>query len=149
MIANTSFEIFISAFISYFVSQLLKTIFYVSRNHKINFKIWAQMGGMPSSISSFVAAMSTSAGLINGFKSTEFAIFLGFTLIIMYDAAGLRRSTARIGTVMNKIIKDIINNQSKQLYTEKLFELLGHTPIEVLTGALIGIVFAIACHVVI
>ena len=147
MIANTSFEIFISAFVAYFISQLLKTIFYVSKNHKINFKIWAQMGGMPSSISSFVAAMTTSVGLINGFKSTEFAIFLGFTLIVMYDAAGLRRSTAKIGSVMNKIIDDISNNRSKKLYTEKLFELLGHTPIEVMTGALIGIVFAIACHV--
>jgi len=91
-------EVIISALIATFIAQLLKFIFYYSKHKTINFKIFASTGGMPSSHSAAVVSAMTSVGLVDGFDSTIFAVALVSGLIVMYDAAGLRRSAGQMAT---------------------------------------------------
>jgi len=145
MILDTGIEVIITAFLAAFTAQFLKLIFYYMSNHKVNFKILSETGGMPSSHSAFVLGLSTSVALIDGITSTEFAIAIGFSMIVMYDAAGLRRSAGRMAMVLNRLVDDIYEHRPPHA-GEKLIELLGHTPIEVLMGALLGIVIAFGYH---
>jgi len=147
MILNTGIEVILSGMIAAFSAQFLKTIFYYAHNKKINFKIFAETGGMPSSHSAFVIAMSTAVALVNGYRSVEFAISLGYAFVVMYDAAGLRRSAGKMAAVLNKIVDEVYSEKYPRHTSERLMELLGHTPIEVIMGALLGAVLAIANHI--
>jgi len=89
--------------------------------------------------------LSTAVGLIKGFSSIEFAIALGFALIVMYDAAGVRRAAGKQAACLNKIIMDIYKQELKEA-GGKLKELLGHTPLQVFVGAIFGIVYSYYVH---
>ena len=95
---------------------------------------------MPSSHAASVAALSTAVGLQEGFRSTMFGVTLFFSLIVMYDAAGLRRAAGRQAAVLNRLIEEHFEDQAG---TQRLMELLGHTPLEVLMGALLGVASAL------
>ena len=95
---------------------------------------------MPSSHAASVSALTTAVGLQEGFRSIVFGITLFFSLIVMYDAAGLRRAAGRHAAVLNRLIEEHFRDQSG---TQRLMELLGHTPLEVLIGALIGVASAL------
>ncbi len=97
-------------------------------------------GGMPSSHSSFVMGMSTAVGLAKGWDSSSYAIALVLSLIVMYDASGVRRSVGKQAIILNNIIEDLYHH--KPIAQDKLKELVGHTPVEVFAGALLGIVVA-------
>jgi acid phosphatase family membrane protein YuiD len=148
MVLNTGIEVIIASFVGAFIAQLLKFAFYWFSHEKFNFKILTVTGGMPSSHSSFATALSTSVGMIKGFSSVEFAIALGFAMVIMYDAAGLRRSAGKMAAVLNKLVDDIYSDKPAKVTHERLMELLGHTPLEVFMGALLGIVLALAVHLI-
>ena len=148
MIQNTGIEVIISSAVGAFVAQWLKLAFYWVKHKKPNFKILTVTGGMPSSHSSLSTALTTSVGLVSGFSSVEFAIAFGFSMVIMYDAAGLRRSAGKMAAVLNKIVDDIYAEKHPKFHHERLMELLGHTPIEVLMGAMLGIVLALAVHLI-
>jgi len=92
---------------------------------------------MPSSHSASVAALTTAIGLQRGCTSGLFAVTLYFSLIVMYDAAGLRRAAGRQAAVLNRLIDR--HFQHPEGDTQRLMELLGHTPLEVLVGALVGV----------
>ena len=145
MFLNTSYEIIINGIEAALVAQLLKFIGHFIKTRKIDFQVLATTGGMPSSHTAGVISLSTTVGLICGFESVEFAIALGYSLVVMYDAAGLRRSTGKIAACLNKIRDDFYANG--QMPTERLKELLGHTPFEVFVGALLGIYIAFVNHV--
>ncbi len=145
MIVNTGFEVISAAFIGAFTAQFLKFFFYYIKNKKLNFGIISETGGMPSSHSAFVIALTTSVGIINGYRSVEFAIALGFSMIVMYDAAGLRRSAGKMARVLNKVVEDIYEHRPPHA-ADKLIELLGHTPLEVIMGAMLGSVIALGIH---
>ncbi|MFW6035499.1 MAG: divergent PAP2 family protein [Halothermotrichaceae bacterium] len=105
-------------------------------------------GGMPSSHASFVSTLSTSIGLKYGFQSDLFAIVTVFSLIIIYDAGGVRRAVGKQANVLNKLInhlelKKTNLKKEKDLILEDLKELIGHTPIEVFAGILLGISIAL------
>lgn len=144
MFLNTSYEIIINGIEAALVAQLLKFIGHFIRTRKIDFQVLATTGGMPSSHTAGVISLSTTVGLICGFESVEFAIAIGYSLVVMYDAAGLRRSTGKIAACLNKIRDDFYANG--QMPTERLKELLGHTPFEVFVGALLGIYIAFVNH---
>lgn len=105
-----------------------------------NLRRFVQTGGMPSSHAASVAALSTSIGLTEGFRSTMFGVTLFFSLIVMYDAAGLRRAAGQHAAVLNRLIDEHFRDQTE---TQRLMELLGHTPLEVLIGALLGVATAL------
>ena len=142
---GTGIEVISAALIATFIAQLLKFIFYYSKHKAINFKIFASTGGMPSSHSAAVVSTMTSVGLIEGFDSVIFAVALVSGLIVMYDAAGLRRSAGQMATQLNMLV-DALYEQRPHSFRNKLIELLGHTPLEVTMGALLGIAMAMLLH---
>ena len=133
--------------LSLFITQVLK-IFTV---YPFNFSRVIGSGGMPSSHAAFVSTLSTSIGLRYGFRSDLFAIVAVFSLIIIYDAGGVRRAVGEQANVLNKIIRNLDLKQlnrsaDKELIIKDLKELIGHTPIEVLAGTLLGIIIALLNH---
>ncbi len=111
------------------------------KTRRWNLRRFVETGGMPSSHAASVAALSTAVGLEEGFRSPLFSATLFFSLIVMYDAAGLRRAAGRQAAVLNRLIDEHFKHPEKG--TQKLMELLGHTPLEVLVGALIGTLSAV------
>jgi acid phosphatase family membrane protein YuiD len=99
-----------------------------------------ETGGMPSSHAAAVSALTTSVGLQTGFNSTLFAVCLYFSLIVMYDAAGLRRAAGRQAVILNRLMTE--HWKESEADRHRLMELLGHTPFEVFVGALLGITSA-------
>jgi len=120
--------------------QLFKLIVEIisAKDRKINFKRIIGAGGMPSSHTACITSLATSIGMTQGFGSPLFALATVFCFIVMYDAAGVRRSAGKQAAVLNKMMEnDGVNVQ------EKLVELLGHSPFEVFIGAIVGIVLGI------
>jgi acid phosphatase family membrane protein YuiD len=124
--------------------QLSKVLTFLVREKKINVRRLVETGGMPSSHAASVCALSTCVGLREGIGSVLFQVVLFFSLIVMYDAAGLRRAAGRQATLLNRILHEHIQLPGPP--HERLRELLGHTPIEVLVGAVIGILFSLAIY---
>jgi acid phosphatase family membrane protein YuiD len=106
------------------------------RTRRLNLRRFVATGGMPSSHAASVAALSTAVGMEEGFRSTLFGATLFFSLIVMYDAAGLRRAAGRQAEVLNRLIDEHFEHPERD--AQRLMELLGHTPLEVLVGALLG-----------
>ena len=127
-----------------FLVQLSKVLTFLVREKKINVRRLVETGGMPSSHAASVMALSTCVGLREGFGSILFDVVLFFSLIVMYDAAGLRRAAGRQASLINRILYEHLQLPGPP--AERLRELLGHTPIEVLVGALIGVLFSIAIY---
>ena len=118
--------------------QTFKVIVDCIVNKKFNFKRLMGAGGMPSSHSAVVTTLATLIGKEYGFESGIFAISVIFAIIVMYDAAGVRRAAGKQASLLNQIIET--SNLSPGMVSEKLVEVLGHTPIQVFVGAVIGIV---------
>ena len=144
MFLNTSYEIIVNGIEAAIVAQILKFLGHLVKTRKVDFQVLATTGGMPSSHTAGVVSLSTTVGFICGFDSVEFAIAIGYALVVMYDAAGLRRSTGKIAACLNKMRDDFYANGL--MPTERLKELLGHTPFEVFAGALLGIFMAYVNH---
>ncbi len=123
-------------------AQLTKFLVALGRDGRVNFKRLVELGGMPSAHSASVAALSTGVALEQGISSPLFGVTAFYSLMTMYDAAGIRRSAGRQAEVLNRIVDDL--QMSGRVREERLLELLGHTPFEVLAGAALGIVFALA-----
>ncbi|MBQ2644360.1 divergent PAP2 family protein [bacterium] len=145
MFLNTSIEILFTAFEAALIAQILKFIGYLITHQTINFKILTTTGGMPSSHSAGTVALATVVGFICGFESVEFAIAAGFSIIVMYDAAGLRRAAGKTAACLNKIMEEFYAGKPVDS-SKKLKELLGHTPFEVFVGAILGIAIAYLNH---
>lgn len=129
-------------FAAWFIAQFYKVITTLVIDRKINLKRFLETGGMPSSHSSTVSALTASVGIVHGVASTFFAVSIVFAIIVMYDAAGIRRSAGEQASVINSL-RDTLNNiLDKHFGDVHLKELLGHTPIEVLIGSLVGIAVA-------
>ncbi len=123
------------------IVQVYKFFFYFIKTGKPDFQWLTATGGMPSSHTASVMALSTLVGLKEGFNSPIFGVSLFFSLIIMYDAAGLRRAAGQQAEVINRILEEF--SEFHRIREERLKELLGHTPMEVIVGAVVGILFAL------
>ncbi len=124
-----------------FLVQGYKGFSHYFRTRRWTLRRFVETGGMPSSHSASVAALSTAVGLHQGFTSPLFGVTLYFSLIVMYDAAGLRRAAGRQATLLNRLIEE--NWEHRDVEAHRLMELLGHTPLEVLVGALLGVASAL------
>src|SRR5205814_4664357 len=111
------------------------------RTRRWNLRRFVETGGMPSSHAASVAALSTEVAFHEGVRSLLFGVTLYFSLVVMYDAAGLRRAAGRHAAVLNRMIDEHFKNPEEG--AQPLMELLGHTPFEVLVGALLGVGSAI------
>jgi acid phosphatase family membrane protein YuiD len=125
------------ALLAWAIAQVLKVCVILVRKRHLDLRVLAETGGMPSSHSAIVAALTTSIGRLNGVSSDTFAIALIFSIVVMYDAQGVRRAAGRQAAVLNRLIDDLVAQRGIQ--ETRLRELLGHTPVEVLVGAALGI----------
>ncbi len=123
------------------IAQALKVIVELVRNGKATPETLVTTGGMPSSHSALVTALATEVGQHDGWNSSEFAIATLFAIIVMYDAAGVRQAAGKQARILNQIIDEFFQGEH-QFREERLKELLGHTPVQVLIGLLLGILVA-------
>lgn len=125
-------------FLVWFMIQIFKVIWDLVETKKFNFKRIMGAGGMPSSHSAVVVCLAVMIGKSQGFNTPIFAIALIFALVVMYDAAGVRRAAGKQATLLNKLIET--PGLTGIQVSEKLVEVLGHTPFQVFVGALIGVI---------
>lgn len=124
--------------LTWFFIQTFKVIYDLVTTKKFNFKRILGAGGMPSSHSAVAMSLSVLLGREKGFDSAIFALSLIFSFVVMYDAAGVRRAAGKQATLLNKIVET--PGLSDLEVQEKLVEVLGHTPVQVIVGAIIGII---------
>ena len=125
-------------FATWFFIQLFKLIYDLVKTKKFNFKRILGAGGMPSSHSAVVVALCTMIGKNYGINSAIFGLSVVFAFVVMYDAAGVRRAAGKQAKLLNKIVQT--PGLSNVEVTEKLQEVLGHTPTQVFVGAFIGLI---------
>ncbi len=136
--------IFMSAACGWLIAQILKTIIHLIFTKKFVAERLVGSGGMPSSHSATVCALSTAACMQYGAGSFQFAISAIFAIVVMYDAMGVRRETGKQARIINDIL-EIFDDMGRQEISaeEKLKEFVGHTPLQVLIGAILGILIAV------
>lgn len=130
--------------LAWLFAQILKVLLGIVREKRFNFMWFVGTGGMPSSHAAGVSALATSIGLYAGFNTPVFAMSLLFTIVVLFDAQGVRRASGKQAEILNKILDDIY--WRKKIQEDRLKELLGHTPIEILAGVAIGIFMSLLCY---
>jgi uncharacterized protein len=120
------------------LAQVIKGVVDVIKNRKLNVRVVLGSGGMPSSHSALVTALATGVGQIDGWDSIEFALATVFAIIVMYDAAGVRRAAGKQARILNQMIDELFQEEHR-FNEERLKELLGHTPVQVFAGSALGI----------
>ena len=135
-------RIFRVAVLSWFMAQTIKVFHTLITKKRFDFTRFIDSGGMPSSHASFVMGLTTAIGLTHGWDSTYFTISLCVSLVIMYDAAGVRRAVGKQAIILNKMLEDMQHKRKKIMTEQRLKELIGHTPVEVFAGAILGIIIA-------
>lgn len=135
--------ILMAAALSWATAQILKTIidFFITKDFTAERLVGA--GGMPSAHSAFVSALAISTGRYCGVSSPEFALALGLACVVIYDAMGVRRAAGEQAKVINMLTDELFKNyNSEGKVVKQLKELLGHTPLEVMAGCVLGITIA-------
>jgi acid phosphatase family membrane protein YuiD len=127
------------------IAQGLKVPVELLKHGKVNVRSLVSTGGMPSAHSALVGALATGVGLQSGWDSQAFAIACIFAIIVMYDAAGVRQAAGKQARVLNQIIDEMFTDKM-DLAQERLKELLGHTPVQVLVGLILGISIAVGAQ---
>ena len=140
--------VLVAGVMGWFVAQVAKTIIYLLLTKKL---VWERMigsGGMPSSHSATVCALATAAGMQYGSESFAFAISVIMAIIVMHDAMGVRRETGIQARVLNEMMTLFREMGTKMSVEDKLKEFVGHTPLQVWIGALLGIIIGfLTCQV--
>jgi acid phosphatase family membrane protein YuiD len=134
-------RIFIATLTAWLGAQSLKMLIYAIRFHKIDFRLLVGSGGMPSSHSAFVTCLAVSIGREAGWNAPVFLLALGIAFVIMADAAGVRRAAGQQAQTLNRMLDDLYRWAPVQ--PKHLKELLGHTPIQVIAGSLLGALTAL------
>ncbi|MCA2701647.1 MAG: divergent PAP2 family protein [bacterium] len=140
-------QILLVSLLACFTAQGLKALIELIRDGKVSLRYLVSSGGMPSAHSALVGALATGVGLQMGWSSSEFAIAALFAVIVMYDAAGVRQAAGKQARILNQIIDEMFQ-EGKEFNEERLKELIGHTPFQVLVGLSLGIGIALVllCH---
>ena len=136
-------QLLVSAVLGWVVAQGLKTLIDFALNKSFNKEGLVGSGGMPSSHSATVCGLTTAAVIKYGVGSFEFAISFVLSMIVMYDAIGVRRETGKQAKLLNSILMENPLKLSAEVLQERLKEYVGHTPLQVVAGALLGVFLAI------
>ncbi len=131
-------HILIIALFACLLAQVLKAIVSVVQHGKIDFRAMIGTGGMPSAHSALVTALAMGVGQTAGWASGEFAIAFCFAIIVMYDAAGVRQAAGKQARILNQILDELFH-EHPTFNEDRLKELLGHTPVQVIAGSLLGV----------
>lgn len=130
--------ILLHSLLSWIIAQILKFIIGLIKEKRFSITLLLSSGGIPSSHSATVCALATSAGLKEGCNSSIFAISFILAFIVMYDAAGVRRAAGEQAKILNRMMRDLEEGRTENM-PDELKELIGHTPLEVLAGSILGI----------
>ena len=138
-------QVLVSAVMGWVVAQFLKTLIDFALNKSFNAERLVGSGGMPSSHSATVCGMTTAAMLKYGVGSFEFAVSFVVSMVVMYDAIGVRRETGKQAKLLNSILSEnpLKLKLNAEVLQEKLKEYVGHTPLQVMAGAILGILLAL------
>ena len=139
-------QLLMSAVTGWVVAQFLKTLIDFALNKNFNAERLVGSGGMPSSHSATVCGLTTAALLKYGTGSFEFAVSFVLSMIVMYDAIGVRREAGKQAKLRNSILSENPLKLNAEVLQEKLKEYVGHTPLQVLAGAILGIGLALALN---
>ena len=127
--------------VAWLIAQVIKVVEDSARHRRFDLRRLASAGGMPSSHTALVVSLTTVIGSKRGINSPEFALSAIFSVVVMYDATGVRRAAGRQARVLNRIIDDLFHQEG--IKEERLRELIGHTPVEVIAGSLLGFLVAV------
>ena len=139
-------QVLVSAVAGWIVAQVLKTMLDFALNRTINWERMVGSGGMPSSHSATVCGLTTAAALHYGVSSFEFAVCFVLSMVVMYDATGVRRETGKQAKLLNSILSENPLKLNAEVLQEKLKEYVGHTPLQVVAGAILGICIALVIN---
>jgi acid phosphatase family membrane protein YuiD len=131
-------RVLLVALIASFVAQGLKLIFEVIKHRKVDLRVLVTTGGMPSAHSALVTALAVGVGQSIGWASPDFAVAAVFAIIVMYDAAGVRQAAGKQARILNQMIDELFH-EKPEFSQDRLKELLGHTPVQVIAGSALGI----------
>lgn len=134
-------KVIVAGLTGWAAAQVLKIVTNSIKIKRLDLSRIVGSGGMPSSHSGFVMAVAVKTGIECGFDSSIFAIAISFAIVVMYDAAGVRRAAGNQARVINLIIQDL--SHKKGIQQDRLKELIGHTPFEVIAGAILGMIIGI------
>ncbi len=135
----------LTALLGWVIAQILKVLVVLIKDKHFDIRRIVGSGGMPSSHSSFVVSLAVAVGHECGFASTTFAISAVFAFVVMYDASGVRRETGRQAEILNDIIENF-GQDSPEMMGKRLKELIGHSPLEVFAGAVLGLLIGILMY---
>lgn len=119
------------------IAQVLKLVFELIRHGKVTFRTLVETGGMPSAHSALVTSLAAGVGQTVGWETPAFAAAAIFAVIVMYDAAGVRQAAGKQARILNQIVDEFFHDA--EFHEERLKELLGHTPVQVIAGCALGI----------
>lgn len=131
-----------SSALAWFLAQFSKVVIDLVTTRRLNFRSMTASGGMPSAHSATVVALATRVGIEAGLQSTAFALSLVFAIVVMYDAAGVRRAVSVQARILNRMLTEMM--EAQHFNERRLRELIGHTPFEVFVGGLLGSLVAIS-----
>ncbi len=124
------------------IAQLVKVLLRLAQEKRFDLRYFFASGGMPSAHSATVCALATSVAMTQGCGSTAFAITAIMAAVVMYDAAGVRQAVSRQSIILDRIVKQLLEKRPRDEVDRDLRELVGHTPFQVIVGAVIGILTA-------
>ena len=130
--------------IAWVLAQSIKVTIGIIRQKKFDFRWFVGPGGIPSSHAAGASALATSIGLKYGFDTVSFALAVAFTIVVMFDAQNVRRAAGKQAEILNKMMDDIY--WQGRIKEADLRELLGHTPVEVFLGMILGLLIAVILH---
>ncbi|MGD1896114.1 MAG: divergent PAP2 family protein [Phormidesmis sp.] len=129
------------ALVACITAQALKLVFEFVQHRSINPKVLFETGGMPSAHSALVTALACGVGQTIGWSTPAFAITSVFAVIVMYDAAGVRQAAGKQAKILNQILDELFQ-ENAEFNEDRLKELLGHTPVQVIVGSALGVIIA-------
>ena len=124
------------------IAQIIKAVIGLWREHQFSWSYFVSSGGMPSSHSATVSALATSIGLIYGINNPAFPISAILALVVMYDAAGVRRAVSRQAFILNRLMRELRQQRPREELGKDLMELVGHSPFQVFIGMALGVIIA-------
>ncbi len=136
-----SYKVLIVPSAAWLIAQFIKVIIASVQDRRPRFSYMATMGGMPSAHSATVCSLATTVGISNGFNSAIFAVAAFFALMVMYDAAGVRQTVGSHSGMLNRMLDELFKGHPE--FDLRFREILGHTRLEIIAGAILGILLAL------
>lgn len=131
-------SVLLVAVVACLIAQASKLVVELIKNGKVNIRSLVGTGGMPSAHSALVTSLATGVGQTCGWASPDFAIATIFAIIVMYDAAGVRQAAGKQARILNQMVDELFS-EHHSFNEDRLKELLGHTPFQVIVGSVMGV----------